>query len=60
MVMMASPMPMMAWIPAMAGKDTFKGAVPDIANSMAAAEAPITMESHEEMATAMKNPFRFF
>jgi hypothetical protein len=59
-VMMASPIPMMAWIPAMAGKATFKGEVPEIANSIAAAEAPITMESQDEMAKAMKKPLRLF
>jgi len=59
-VIMASPMPMMAWIPAMAGKATFKGDVPDAANSIAAAEAPITTENHDEVAKAMKKPFRLF
>jgi hypothetical protein len=55
-VIMASPMPMRAWIPAIAGNAIFKGEVPEIANSMAAAEAPITIESHEEMASAIKKP----
>jgi hypothetical protein len=44
----------------MAGRATFKGEVPEIANSIAAAEDPITMESHDEMAKAMKKPFRLF
>jgi hypothetical protein len=59
-VMMASPMPMSAWIPAIAGNATVKGEVPETANSIAAAEDPITIESHEETARAKKNPFRLF
>lgn len=44
----------------MAGRATFKGEVSEIANSIAAAEAPITMESQDEMAKAMKKPLRLF
>ena len=59
-VIMASPRPMIAWTPAMAGNVISNGEVPEIANSMAAAEAPMTMEHHEEIPKAMKNPFRLF
>jgi len=47
-------------MPAMAGKATFKGELPEIANSIAAAEAPITMENHDEMAKARRSLFDFF
>ena len=36
MVINPSPMPITAWIPAMAGKTIFKGAVPEMLNSKSA------------------------
>ncbi len=59
-VMIASPMPISAWIPAIVGRATLNGEVPETANSIAAAEAPMTIESHEETARAKKKLFRLF
>ena len=52
-----SPMPITAWIPAMADKTIFNGAVPEMLNSTAQQVADNTREHHAAVKLPIKRPF---
>ncbi len=57
MVMNPSPMPITAWIPAIAGKTIFNGAVPEMLSSRSQQVADNTREHHAAVKLPTNKPF---
>ena len=58
-VIIASPMPMKAWTPTIAGRTILNAAAPDMTNSIAQAKEAITTDNQAAMAVLTINPAFF-